>query len=166
MDRVFSLNLVTIKNNFMKRLLAMMIVAYNLATPSPLAAQEKSTGMCEAGESATLAAPAAVAPLRIGSRRELFTDRFLIEDMKGTELRLHSPQRKETAIVWDQPWEGAHTGYVRVLEDKDHPKDSPQFLMYYRGWPSWFDKDGKAIRGREVTCVAFSEDVFAGSSRP
>jgi hypothetical protein len=37
-------------------------------------------------------------PLNLGSRRELFTDRFLIEDMKGTELRLHSPQRKETAI--------------------------------------------------------------------
>jgi len=69
----------------MKRLLTMMIIAYNLMIPSPLAAQEKST----AGESATLAAPAAVAPLRIGSRRELFTDRFLIEDMKGTELRLH-----------------------------------------------------------------------------
>ena len=30
--------------------------------------------------------------------------------------------------------------------------------MYYRGWPSWFDKDGKAIRGSEVLCVAFSED--------
>ena len=142
----------------MKRLLTMMIVAYNPVTQSPLAAQEKSTGMGEAGKSATRAAPAAVAPLRIGSRRELFTDRFLIEDMKGTELRLHSPQRKETAIVFDQPWEGAHSGYVRVLEDKDHPKDSPQFLMYYRGWPSWFDKDGKAIRGSEVTCVARSED--------
>jgi hypothetical protein len=78
--------------------------------------------------------------------------------MKGTELRLHSPQRKETAIVFDQPWEGACTGYVTVLEDKDHPKDSHRFIMYYRGWPSWFDEDGKAIRGKEVTCVAFSED--------
>ena len=28
----------------MKRLLTMMIVAYNLVTPSPLAAKEKSTG--------------------------------------------------------------------------------------------------------------------------
>jgi hypothetical protein len=78
--------------------------------------------------------------------------------MKGTELRLFSPQRKETAIVFDQPWEGALTGYVTVLADKDHPKDSPQFLMYYRGRPSWFDEDGKNIRGQEVTCVALSED--------
>ena len=52
--------------------------------------------MCEAGESATRAAPAAVAPLRIGSHRELFTDRFLIEDMKGTDLRLHLLLRRSS----------------------------------------------------------------------
>ena len=34
----------------------MIIVAYNLVTPSPLAAQEKSTSMYQAGESATRAA--------------------------------------------------------------------------------------------------------------
>lgn len=31
-------------------------------------------------------------PLDLGSRRELFIDRFLIEKMTGTDLRLHEPQ--------------------------------------------------------------------------
>jgi hypothetical protein len=51
--------------------------------------------MCEAGESATLAAPAAVAPLRIGSRRELFTDQSKVSPfpnvMQSSATRFHVP---------------------------------------------------------------------------
>jgi|GEM_PF-121560 len=94
-----------------------------------------------------LSAPAAI---DIGSRRELFVDKFLIEEMKGTELRLHHPVRREVALVHDEPWEGSACGYHTVFRDGDI------YRMYYHGWHLL--PDGHPGSGHWVTCYAESKD--------
>ena len=42
----------------------------------------------------------------IGSRLELFVDDFLVEEMSGVELLLHSPQSAGKVLNFDKPWEG------------------------------------------------------------
>ncbi|HUG91182.1 MAG TPA: hypothetical protein VML55_10125 [Planctomycetaceae bacterium] len=80
----------------------------------------------------------------IGARRELFVDRQLIDRLAGVELRLHPPQRAETVLRFDQPWEGPTCAYVTVFQDGD------RFRMYYRG-------SGSAA-APEITCYAESTD--------
>ena len=41
----------------------------------------------------------------IGSRRELFVDRFLIARLDGASLRLHEPRPAEKVLEIDRPWE-------------------------------------------------------------
>ena len=65
--------------------------------------------------------------IEIGSRRELFVDRHLIEKIAGVRLELHRPQPREVAIVHDQPWEGSTCFYHSVFHDGDI------YRMYYRG---------------------------------
>ncbi len=84
----------------------------------------------------------------IGSRRELFVDQFLIDSLRGVELRLHEPRDEGTVLRFDEPWEGIHCGYSTVIRDGDH------FRIYYRGMPADV-VDGTA---GEVTCVAESSD--------
>lgn len=91
----------------------------------------------------------------VGSRRELFVDRLLIDRMDGASLRLHSPQPRETVLRFDRPWEGAFSGYVTVLHDPRDPGRT--FRMYYRGLPV-SGKDGST---HEVTCYAESRDGIA-----
>ena len=69
-------------------------------------------------------------PAAIGSQRELFTDRFLIDELNGgANLRLHAPIAKEKVISFEKPWEGIYSGYITVFRDGD------RFRMYYRGYP-------------------------------
>ncbi|MEI2722037.1 MAG: hypothetical protein V9H26_00385 [Verrucomicrobiota bacterium] len=86
--------------------------------------------------------------VELGSRRELFVDRFLIATMRGVELRLHEPRDEGTVLQFDEPWEGIHCGYSTVIREGDH------FRIYYRGMPADV-VDGTA---GEVTCVAESND--------
>ena len=65
--------------------------------------------------------------LDIGSRLQLFTDDYLIDAMRGVELRLNHPVPRETAIAFDAPWEGDTCAYVTVF------KDGERYRMYYRG---------------------------------
>ncbi len=51
-------------------------------------------------------------PLEIGSRRELFIDHYLIDDLKGTRLRLHSPVE---AAATSHP--GNNMEYGTVIKD-------------------------------------------------
>jgi hypothetical protein len=88
-------------------------------------------------------------PIDIGSRRELFVDRLLIDKMDGSELRLHAPQPVGTAVKFDQPWEGRFSAYITVLHDEKLKK----YRMYYRGNAGF--ADGTA---GEVTCYAESDD--------
>lgn len=93
------------------------------------------------------------AAIDIGTRRELFVDRYLVERLSRAELRLHHPQRAGAVLVHDRPWEGILTLHVTVLEEGD------TYRMYYRGWPQ---KPG--LRANDpgqhppVTCYAESRD--------
>ena len=66
-------------------------------------------------------------PINVGSRRELFVDRHLIDKLDGAQLNLHRLEAREVAIVHDQPWEGNTCFYHSVLLDGD------LYRMYYRG---------------------------------
>ncbi|HEO71437.1 MAG TPA: hypothetical protein ENN80_09245 [Candidatus Hydrogenedentes bacterium] len=87
-------------------------------------------------------------PLDIGSRLELFVDRYLIDSLDGVDLRLHAPVPLETAVAFDKPWEGRYCGYVTVFQDGE------RYRMYYRGLPV-AKADGS---NNEVTCYAESTD--------
>ncbi|MCE5250207.1 hypothetical protein LLG96_08300 [bacterium] len=93
-------------------------------------------------------AHAAEPVIDIGSRLELFVDRFLIENMEGTHLKLHEPRQSEVVLRFDNPWEGPFVGYITVIKDGD------TYRMYYRGLPV-AGADGS---DKEVTCYAESSD--------
>ena len=40
----------------------------------------------------------------IGTRRELFVDRYLIERLDGARLKLHEPCSGGVALWFDEPW--------------------------------------------------------------
>ena len=104
----------------------------------------------DGGAMAGVAAPGPPA-LNLGSRLELFVDDLLVDQLKGTTLKLHEPQSAGMVLRFDAPWEGAFCGYVTVL------RDTNRFLMYYRGLP--VDRaDGST---NEVTCLAESADGLA-----
>jgi hypothetical protein len=86
----------------------------------------------------------------IGDRRELFVDTYLIDDLTGVELRLHSPIARGLALVHDEPWEGNVCAYHTVFQD------GGVYRMYYRG--SHFDEDKQQETHEQVTCYAESTD--------
>ena len=87
-------------------------------------------------------------PIDIGSRREIFVDEFLIDELDGVSLRLHRPEDEGAVLKFDKPWEGAFCGYCTVI------KDGEKYLFYYRGLP----KAGRDGSSSEVTCYAESTD--------
>lgn len=97
---------------------------------------------------ARAAEPASPPPsvLDLGSRRELFVDRLLLDRMENTTLKLHEPISGGIAIKLDQPWEGpANAGYS-VLRHEG------RFLLYYRAMTLAKGDDSGAL------CVAISDD--------
>lgn len=87
----------------------------------------------------------------IGSRRELFVDRALIESLANARQQLHHPIPREVAITHDAPWEGAGSGYHSVFHDGE------RYRLYYRG--SVIGIENKRLKlGREVYCYAESRD--------
>jgi hypothetical protein len=65
-------------------------------------------------------------PIALGSRRELFVDRYFIERLTGAELRLHAPHCEGVALRFDRPWEGPFSAYITVFRDGD------LYRIYYR----------------------------------
>ncbi len=61
----------------------------------------------------------------IGSRRELFVDRFLIARLDGTSLRLHEPQPAEKVLEADRPWENRFNYGYKVFQE------GGRYHMYY-----------------------------------
>jgi hypothetical protein len=93
-------------------------------------------------------APAAE-PVSIGARRELFVDRFLIDELKGLHLQLHAPRDEGVALKFDKPWEGLFSGYATIVTLADG-----RLRAYYRG-KAVANRDGSE---EEVTCCAESVD--------
>lgn len=95
---------------------------------------------------------AAAAPggdaIDIGTRRELFVDHFLIDQLQNASLRLATPVDAGTALRFDRPWEGRFSNYATVIHE------GGRYLLYYRGVPN----AGKDGRSEEVTCYAESAD--------
>jgi putative membrane-bound dehydrogenase-like protein len=94
-------------------------------------------------------------PVAIGSRRELFVDRLLIDRLDGATLKLHEPVSGGTAIRIDKPWEGPANGGMSVIELDG------RLLMYYRGWSLADQADENG-----VGCVAESRDGGATWTKP
>jgi hypothetical protein len=87
----------------------------------------------------------------VGAHRELFVDRYLIESMKGAELRLHRPEDRGKVLAFDKPWEGPFCAYVTII----HAADG-KYQAYYRGTGKpVVIKDGG---DNEVVCYAESTD--------
>lgn len=93
--------------------------------------------------------PAAEGVIDLGTRRELFVDRFLIARLSGgAALRLAAPRREPDALTLDRPWEGPFSNYVTVI------KDGSRYHLYYRGLP----RSGADGSTAETTCYAASTD--------
>ncbi|HSB16549.1 MAG TPA: hypothetical protein VLE22_19005 [Bryobacteraceae bacterium] len=90
----------------------------------------------------------AFAQIDIGSRREIFVDRHLIDRLDGASLRLQTPVEKGTVLALDRPWEGAFCAYFTVLKDRN------RYRLYYRCVPN----SGQDGRIEEATCYAESPD--------
>ena len=95
-----------------------------------------------------LGQPAAGPVLAIGGRRELLVDEYLLESMRGAELRLATPVEKEIVLRLDRPHEGPFSAYFTVLHDEG------LYRVYYRG----VRDAGRDGRPGEVTCYAQSKD--------
>src|SRR6056297_1070278 len=86
----------------------------------------------------------------IGSRRELFVDRQLVDSLDGVRLEVQQPEPQQVVLVTGEPWEGNTSAYYTIFQDGD------RYRMYYRG--SHWDIDQKKAALREVTCYAESKD--------
>ncbi len=64
-------------------------------------------------------------PLDIGSRLELFVDRYLIDRLEGVRLQLHEPRPAGVAIKVDRPWEGRFNYGYKVF------KEGGTYHLYY-----------------------------------
>ncbi|MCG8602820.1 MAG: sulfatase-like hydrolase/transferase [Verrucomicrobiales bacterium] len=92
-------------------------------------------------------------PVNIGTRRELFVDRFLIDGAHRVDLEIHHPHDEGKVLAFDRPWEGQFCGYVTLLTVGD------TYRAYYRGRPG-VGADGDLT---ESTCVAESKDGITWS---
>lgn len=93
-------------------------------------------------------------PIDIGSRRELFIDDHLVEQLRGEARKvLHHPIPREVALVHDEPWEGTGSGYHSIFQDGE------LYRMYYKAWHLDFS-EGKLNTGRHplFCCYAESDD--------
>ena len=91
--------------------------------------------------------------INIGSRRELFVDQHLIEQLDGVKLELRRPIRREVVFRTDAPWEGNGSAYQSVFRDGD------VFRMYYRGGHHVASKAYvKDKNSWETLCLAESRD--------
>ena len=90
--------------------------------------------------------------IQIGSRRELFVDRFLIEKLENARLTLHQPRPRKVAIKFDQPWEGNSSGYPTVI------RDGGLFRMIYAGHRMTWASGKLQMSHSPVVCYAESRD--------
>lgn len=91
-----------------------------------------------------------MATTKIGSRREVCWDEFLIDTAQGIEIKMHKPEYKGVVLEANKAWEGNGSGgYGCVLSDGDKSR------LYYRGFT--FPSRERAVH-RPVWCLAESCD--------
>lgn len=92
-------------------------------------------------------------PIEIGSRRELFLDRQLVESSRDIQWQLGTPQPQEVAIECDEPWEGSACGYFRVL------RDGGKYRMWYMTyhWPFTPEEKANEKKPKHPFYVAYAE---------
>ena len=95
----------------------------------------------------------------VGSRRELFVDRTLIDRLDGARLRLHEPRLEGVALTFDKPWEGVFSAYITVIKDGD------LYRMYYRGLADAAE-EGQIGRGDLLRRVEGRGDLDETRPRP
>jgi hypothetical protein len=86
--------------------------------------------------------------INLGSKRELFVDKFLIDKMDGLSLTLHTPRDEGPVFFFDKTWEGPFCGYATIIKTGD------VFRAYYRG----LSVAGGDESESQVTCIAESKD--------
>ena len=84
-------------------------------------------------------------PIRIGSARQLFLDRHLIDSLRDTRLVLHQPVMRNRAIRIDHPWETAGLAYAVMFRGGD------KFRAWYRAMP------GDDTNTTAHACTAYAE---------
>jgi hypothetical protein len=88
-------------------------------------------------------------PIPLGTNRELFLDRLLIDQLRDATIELCEPRERENVLPLNEPWEGVFSAYTTIIRDGD------TLRMYYRGGPR---QDGEDGTNAEVTCYAESVD--------
>ncbi|PWJ58150.1 hypothetical protein CLV98_1047 [Dyadobacter jejuensis] len=88
--------------------------------------------------------------IELGSKREIFVDKFLIQELKGAELVMKSPRDEGAVMAFNEPWETNAPAYITILKDTD------RYRAYYRG-----GTPGKNGRSIDNTCYAESQDGIA-----
>ncbi len=97
-------------------------------------------------------------PININTRRELFVDDYLIEEMSGTtHLKLHHPRPQEVVLETDKPWEGNMCNFITVFHQED------RYCMYYKSWSVDLNRSkgdhGSGLKsGPMRVCYAESDD--------
>ena len=95
-----------------------------------------------------LFARAAAEPLDIGTRLEMMVDRYLIDSLSGTRLKLTEPRLADIAIRHDRPWDNVPTGTATIIEDNG------LYRLYYGALPN----DYKSESAETNLCYAESRD--------
>ncbi|MCX6622309.1 MAG: hypothetical protein NTY38_14820 [Acidobacteria bacterium] len=97
-------------------------------------------------------------PVDVGSKAQLFVDRFLIRDSRGVVYTLHPavPHPANPLVRADQPWEGWRLElFGTVLFDQQERL----FKMWYVAEPvGWFGPEPTGASGDNPTCYAVSDD--------
>ena len=77
----------------------------------------------------------------------------MLSEISGVSVAQHKPEKKNIALVCDQPWEGVHNGYASIVKVGD------TYRLYYRAWGQngLVYKDEKAVN-KSVICLAESKD--------
>lgn len=87
-------------------------------------------------------------PIDVGSRRQLFVDRHLIDTQENLRQVLHHPVRRGIAIQAEHPWENAGVSYMVSFRDGD------KFRAWYRVDTAKFNFSDS----RSMTAYAESND--------
>jgi hypothetical protein len=85
--------------------------------------------------------------IELGNKREIFVDKYLIQELDGASLVMHAPRDEGPVMYFNKPWESFAPAYITILKD-DHI-----YRAYYRGGHK--RSDGKPA---DNTCYAESKD--------